>query len=218
MAFADDLDKIFPAYLADGGKGRLKEALEQFAPEHRGKEINYDSFYKVYDHPYFMQSDLLREIRMSHWNDSEGNYVKNYTDAIIISNTCDISSDNEHKANSKQCLFAPLLDFAAYTDNLQREGYEGEKLEQFIKTVKAQLVSNLFYLPSTRNEKKDFVVLLDRIFWFPTNELNGYIEGIQDNRIASLSHFGYYLFIMKLSYHLCRLPEQCDREVDINAI
>ena len=25
--------------------------------------------------------------------------------------------------------------------------------------------------------------------------------------------YKFYLFILKLSFHLCRLPEQCDREV-----
>jgi hypothetical protein len=215
MAFPDDLDKIIPAYLVDGGKNRLKEALEQFAPEHRGKVINYESFYKDYGHAYFMQADLIKEIRMSIWKEADAIFDKGYTDAIIISNTCDISAENEHKANSKQCLFAPIVDFALYVENLQKDGYSGEKLDQFIGTVRAQMVSNLFYLPSAHGVNNEYVVMLDRIFWFPVNELNSYIDEINKNRMASLSHFGYYLFIMKLSYHLCRLPEQCDRELAI---
>lgn len=212
MAFLDDLDKIIPPYLVDNKKDRLKEALKQFAPEYRGSAINYDAFYKSYGHPYFMQADLVREIRMANWNDEKALYEKQYPDAIILSNTCDLSTENHHKANTKQCLFAPLIDFSIFSGYLEKEGYNADKLEQFIRTVKGQLVSNLFYLPAVGPENREYVVMLDRVFWFPINELNGYLDKINDNRIASLSQFGHYLFIMKLSYHLCRLPEQCDRE------
>lgn len=213
MAFGDDLDKILPPYLVEGDKARLKNALKQFTIENRGKEINYDDFFKSYGHFYFMQADLVREIRMSLWDDSNAVFHKVYTDALIISNTCDISFDNKHDLNSKQCLLAPLVDFNEYLSDLKSEGYQGEKLEQFANAIKAQLVSNLFYLPYYQKERRDYIVMLDNVFWFPTSELNSYIDKIEENRISSLSQFGHYLFILKLSYHLCRLPEQCDREV-----
>ncbi len=213
MAFGEDFDRILAPYLVEERKDRLKQALLQFTTDNQGKEIDYTKFYKSFGHAYFMQADLLREIRMSNWNEQDSTFHKVYPEAIIVSNTCDISADNSHKAHPKQCLFAPIMDFSAFAANLAKEGYADEKLEQFVRTVKAQLVSNLFYLPVVNSEKKEYIVLLDRIFWFPADELNSYIDKIQDNRITSLSHFGYYLFILKLSYHLCRLPEQCDREV-----
>lgn len=122
---------------------------------------------------------------------------------------------SKHSLSSKQCLFAPLIEFQEYLKDLELAGYDNEKLGQFCKAVKAQLVSNLFYLPMIQKEEKEYVVFLDNIFWFPASELNAYMERIQENRMASLSHFGYYLFILKLSYHLCRLPEQCDRESNL---
>jgi hypothetical protein len=214
MAFGDDFDLILPNYLVDEEKSRLKNALRQFTVDEKGKEINYADFYKSYGHAYFMQSDLVKEIRMSLWNEEGAVFEKAYSDAIIISNTCDISFENKHSIKSKQCLFAPLIDFNEYIRDLAKSGYEKEKLDQFIQTVKAQLVTNLFYLPLFHKDNKEYVVFLDNVFWFPAIELNSYIDSIQDNRITSLSHFGYYLFILKLSYHLCRLPEQCDREVN----
>lgn len=213
MAFGDDFDLILPNYLVNEEKSRLRDALRQFTVDEKGKEINYADFYKSYGHAYFMQSDLVREIRMSLWNEEGAVFEKSYSDAIIISNTCDISFENKHSMNSKQCLFAPLIDFNEYINDLVASGYEKDKLEQFIQTVKAQLVTNLFYLPLFHKNNKEYVVFLDNVFWFPAIELNSYIDNIQENRITSLSHFGYYLFILKLSYHLCRLPEQCDREV-----
>lgn len=213
MAFGDDFDRILPNYLVSEDKGRLKDALKQFTVEWTGKNIDYSDFYKSYGHAYFMQSDLVKEIRMSNWNDEKAIFEKGYPDAIIVSNTCDISFENKHTLNAKQCLFAPLVDFNEYIKDLEKNGYEKSKLEQFILTVKSQLVSNLFYLPPTNNLKKEYVAFLDNVFWFPVSELNTYVDNLEENRIISLSHFGYYLFILKLSYHLCRLPEQCDRGI-----
>ncbi|QQS29392.1 MAG: hypothetical protein IPM47_00090 [Sphingobacteriales bacterium] len=213
MEFGVEFDLILPNYLVNEEKARLRDALKQFTVDKKGKEIDYTDFYKTYGHAYFMQSDLVKEIRMSFWNEESSVFEKAYPDAIIISNTCDISFGNKHNINSKQCLFAPLIDFNEYIHDLTASGYEKDKLDQFIQSVKAQLVTNLFYLPLFHDDQKEFVVILDNLFWFPANELNSYIDNIQENRITSLSHFGYYLFILKLSYHLCRLPEQCDREV-----
>lgn len=213
MEFGDSFDTILPSYLVREDKARLKDALKQFSPDRNGNGIDYNNFYKNYGHLYFMQSDLIKEIRMSVWNDDISNYEKGYSDAIIISNTCDISNDNKHELNKKQCLFAPVIDFNEYISDLTNSGYPKEKLQQFISSVKTQLITNLFYLPFFHKENKEYVVLLDNVFWFPTEELNSYIENIKENRITSLGQFGYYLFILKLSYHICRLPEQCDREV-----
>ena len=157
MAFGDDIEKILPSYLvkSENEKTRLKDALKQFTADNRGKEIDYNDFYKSYGHMYFMQSDLLKEIRMSHWDDDKAIFHKVYSDALILSNSCDISFENRHDLNTKQCLFAPLIDFAEYVNDLKEEGYSSEKLDQFIKAVKAQLVTNLFYLPFFFKESKE---------------------------------------------------------------
>ena len=213
MPFGDDnFEKILPTYLVQSVKTRLKEALKQFTPEEKGKEIDYSDFYKNYNHSYFKQSDLIREIRLAHWNNEKAEFQKGYTDAIIISNTCDISFENKHEINTKQCLFAPLIDFKEYVSDLLDAGYGIDKINSFCQNIKSQLRTNILYLPFYNG--KEYIVPLDNIFWFPTSELNSYISEINDNLISSLTHFGYYLFILKLSYHLCRLPEQCDREAE----
>lgn len=211
MDFGHELDKLLPTYLVDDDKGRLKKALEQFRRSGESV-IDYSDFFKSYNHPYFLQSDLVREIRMPLWDEESASFSKVYTDAIILSNTCDLSTDNKHSANVKKCLFAPLVDLNEFLNDLERSGLKKDSLEQFSRAIKNQLVSNLFYLPNGTKENKEFIALLDNIFWFPTEELNSYIAGISENRICSLGLFGHYLFILKLSYHLCRLPEEADRE------
>lgn len=108
MAFGDDnFELILPSYLVDPDKSRLKDALKQFTLE--VKEIDYSDFFKSFQYSYFMQSDLVKEIRFAKWDNDSATFEKFYTDAIIISNTCDISFENKHDVNTKQCLFAPLL-------------------------------------------------------------------------------------------------------------
>ena len=212
MAFGENLDLLLPSYLVDPEKSRLRNSLLRFVTKDKG-EINYSDFYRDFDYSYFLQSDLVREIRFADWDDNSATYDKVYTHAIIISNTCDISFENKRGLNTKQCLLAPILDFDDYKANLISKGYTEEKVKEFSKNVREQLSSNIFYLPSNHKDKKEYIVLLDNIFWFPTAELNSYLDEINQTKITSLSHFGFYLFILKLSYHLSRLPEQCDREI-----
>lgn len=212
MAFGDDLNMLLPNYLVEADKSRLKNALEQFQNPGQ-RELNYTDFSRNYNHPFFLQSDLVREIRMPFWDDESATYEKVYTDAIILSNTCDLSADNKHSSNVKQCLFAPLIDLSEYLGDIEQSGIKKDNLDQFSRAIKNQLISNLFYIPNCTIENKEFIVLLDNVFWFPTTELNTYIDRINENRISSLSLFGHYLFVLKLSYHMCRLPEESDRAV-----
>lgn len=212
MAFGDDLNLLLPSYLTVGEKNRLRDALSQFQKGDASHEIDYSDFYKEYNHSFFLQADLLREIRFAQWDESSSSFLKAYTDAIIISNTCDIYSGNNRTLNDKECLLAPLIDFQLYLEDLTSEGYEEAKIKEFSGIIRNQLSANIFYLPTNFKDKKEYIVFLDTMFWFPTRELNSYLDQVGQTRVISLSLFGHYLFALKVSYHLCRLPEQCDRE------
>ncbi len=82
--------------------------------------------------------------------------------------------------------------------------------------IKSQTISNIFYLPPNPDNRKEYICHLDKAFWFPTEELNSYLPAPdsylgEETRICSLDYFGYYLFLVKLSYHFCRLPEEKQR-------
>jgi len=211
MSFAESLDSIFPTYLVDADKNRLKNALRQFTRDNLGKEFDYSQFYRDYQCPYFLQADLVREIRFPQWSEAELAYSKRYTNAVILSNTCDLSPDNKHDHNDKQCLCAPLLEFDEYIQDLKEAHFDTGKIDSYSKAIQSQQISNLVYLPALSEKDNGFIVLLDQIFWFPTEELNSYLPDIHENRIMSLDRFGHYLMVLKLSYHLCRLPEEDER-------
>ena len=212
MAFGDDFESLLPIYLTANVKKRLKDGLSQFMPEHRNNQIDYNGFYDNFSNEFFRQADLVREIRMPVFDLDTAQYDKTYTDAIILSNTCDISYDNVREVKEKQCLLAPLVRFKDFQNNyLERSGKTTEQAFSVFENIRRQLTTDILYLPKINDE--EYLALLDQIFWFPTAELNGYIAEMEQTKISSLSHFGFYLYIFKVSYHLFRMPESCDREV-----
>jgi|688.fasta_scaffold370527_2 hypothetical protein len=214
MGFEDfDWTKLFPSYLTDDNKERLKNALKQFRDGKASQELDFQNFYLLEPRDFFMQTDVVIEIRHPFWNNNEEVlcFEKKYCTSMIVTNTCDISDQNSRELNKKECLFAPIMDLEIYIQELRSISYNEEKLNQLIENIKKQLISNIFYLPPNHKDGREYIVILDKMFWYPTTDLNELLPTIHDDKLFSLNHFGYYLFMLKLSYHLCRLPEACDR-------
>jgi ABC-type transporter Mla MlaB component len=204
------IEHLFPEYLTKTEKGRLLQALEQFKEDKTKNRWNskiYSHFYAPVNYPYFLQGDLVREIRYPMWDYSDRTFKKTFTDAIILSNTCDLDISNLRKIH-KQVILAPLLELQDYIDEMTQIEVN---IEETLQNIKTQSTSNIIYLPSNLSNGKDYICHLDKAFWFPTEELNSYLAEIDKTRIASLDYFGYYLFLVKLSYHFCRLPEEKQR-------
>ncbi len=214
MAFQDiDWNTLFPGYLTSGQKDRLKAALEQFRPAYRGNRISYSDFYKPSHAEFrnFMQGDLVRDMRLPIWDDVNAVYGKGYSNALILTNTCDISKDNARPTNSKECLLAPLANLSDYVAALKGKHLPQAQIDSFVTALKNQEITNLFFLPPCPSSHHESIAVLDKVFWINTGELNELVPTIEEDRIASLNHYGYYLFLLKLSHNLCRFPETDDR-------
>ena len=210
--FGDDhFEKILPPYLTSSEKERLREGLSQFFPEYQGNDIPYDNFYSNYIDNYFKQSDLIAEVKSPLLNTVSGEYERVYVDSMLLSNTCDVSSGNPRIINTKQSIFAPIFNFREYLNDLRENGIPEAQIRSFELEVKRQRITNIFYLPPYQKDGPDYITLLDQLFWLPSAHLNSRLDHINDDKIRSLSNFGFYLFIFKLSYHFCRLPEETDR-------
>jgi len=203
-----------PSYLTSSEKDRLKEGLSQFSPENVELDIVYSNFYSDNTNTYFKQSDLIAEIRAPKWNPDigEGEFERFYPDGMLLSNTCDVSSDNPRTINTKQSIFAPIINFREYLRDLREKNIPEERIRSFETEVKRQRITNLFYLPPYIEEGPDYITPLDQLFWLPSVDLNTRLDHIDEDKIKSLAPFGFYLFIFKLSYHFCRLPEEADRQ------
>lgn len=213
----EEVSKRFPAYLSDTDKGRLRDVLNDFvqvgAPIVESKL--YSQFY-LRDLPdYLLQADVIDGIRMPAWDADRGSstyasFKKEYVRALMISNTCDVDLVEKDRLLPKQVSFVPVVPLKDYIDSIDTDRRLQNRKEQAVKDIKSQQYSNLFFLPKGKGFE-EHVALLDQPFWFPSSELTEIIEAVISHRIISLSQWAYYLFILKLSYHLCRLPEAPDR-------
>lgn len=217
MAFdLSEIDLLLPDYLSKTDKDRLKKGLEQFKVINDKEKFEwspklYTNFFLEKNQPYFLQGDLVAQIRNADWDYEKKRYGAVYSDAIIVSATCDIEAETKNRNIPKQILFAPIVPYEEYLNDLEQSTELAKKIQTIKRGIKAQEYSNLFYIPQNPNNKTEYIALLDQIFWFPTDELNSYSKNIEQNRIISLDYFGFFLFILKLSYHLCRLPEDQHR-------
>jgi hypothetical protein len=206
----DQLERLLPDYLSKAEKGRLLKALVQFKEQDSWNNTAYKHFYLNHKPDYFLQGDLLKGIRQPIWNADTDDFQKIYANALVLSNTCDLDSANE-RVIPKDVVLAPLTPFSDFVEELSLLVTNKIKLATIIQAVKSQTYSNVFYLPSHPLSNQDFVCFFDNAFWFPTEELTAYLPNLEQIRLQSLDYFGYYLFLVKLSYHFCRLPEEKQR-------
>jgi hypothetical protein len=210
-------EELLPSYLTSTEKGRLQNALNQFfKDEYHEKEKVYTDFYLKDPPSYLLQSDMLHSVKGIGWDEEKEEYRNGYYPVILISNTCDVSDENLRGANVKQVMFAPIIPVSEYISDLEAAGYNSDQTKSFYSTLKNQNFTNLFYLPPKEPGNQDYMAFLDKIFWQPISMLKAVTSDINNNRFASLSHFGFYLFITKISFHLCRVPEEYDR-VDLSS-
>ena len=205
-----DFTVLLPEHLRGSeSKDQLKNALKQFHVSEKTEKVNYADFYTSKLQDYFLQGDLISEVRFPKLDRVSYTFEKAFTTAVIISNTCDIAKDNERKIISKECLFAPVITLEGYVDSLKNSGRTEQQILNHKQELFGQKISNLFYLPFKDNWEDGNLALLDQMFWFPTDELNNF--DVSSDRVSCFDQFGFYLFVLKISYHLCQLPEQPDR-------
>lgn len=208
MSFTlEKIEALFPKELSEQRKGRLRDGLKQFLSTNANSKI-YTDFYISETHDYFLQGDLINDLRFPSWDGESKNYVKSYFNVVVISNSCDIDEANQSQRDiPKQVLTAKLFKLSDFEEGLIQNHVEN--YDNIIKSLKNQEHSNLMYFPPINGV--EYIAFLDELSWVTNDELNLLKSNIQENRIASLDLFGYYLFMFKLSYHLCRLPEEIER-------
>lgn len=205
------IDIIFPPYLVDPHKGRVKKGLEQFFKNSEGARlISYDYFYHSSPPNFFLQGDILNSLPSIIWDYDEHKYKSGFSPGILISNSCDVEIANK-RTIPKQALFAPIISLNNYIESLTEEGIEPTKIDSLIKDIKSQEYTNIFYLPNNIIDGNEFIAFLDQIWWVPVEEFEKKIDDLEKERFVSLDYFGHYLLLVKLSIHFCRLPEETDR-------
>lgn len=134
--------------------------------------------------------------------------------SIVISNTCDIYQDNERLCPSR-IIYAPIFNLEKYKKKIQEE-YKNDKdqkrkTEDHINSIRKQLNTQIFYLPKGAGLENDSIVFLDRLNNCPS-DIYPAVE-IKKRKLFTLSDYGFYLFLIKLSIHFTRIREDVGRTI-----
>lgn len=198
------IQKYLPKYLSQSSQRELFDDVRKFISE----DDSYRLFTKVLDSEnVIFQGDGLNGFDFYSFEKAA---LKESSPGIVISNTCDISLENDRYFPS-QIMYSPIIDLAKYIKLLENNQVSSEKIESHLSAIKKQEITQIFYIPSIEGELDESIVFLDRI----TNRRNtkDFTDRLLKDRIFTLSNFGFYLFLLKISIHFTRIREEVDRKI-----
>lgn len=200
MPSPEDLKKYFPSFLTDAEQQKLKEALRNY---NESRSVSNILTAPGVD---YLQGDFVGGIPMYDYGSHQ---LLEATRCIIVSNSCDIDPSNDRPNLPIDCVVAPILNldkvFNGLTDNGKRDL---SRVNVFIENIKNNRLTNVFYVPLAGSER-GFAAFFDKSFSFPSSVLS--TKGI---RIKSLTLFGFYFFIFKLSVNFCRMHDNVHRDLE----
>lgn len=196
----EDIQIYLPKYLSAESSKELFEGLKDF-PE------NIDSrLYTTYlNDEIIYQGDGLRNMLAVNLPDVNLKSVN----GMVLSNTCDIEQSNKRPFPS-QIIYSPIINLERYKAGLLSTIGSEERVNNHILEIRKQKITQIFFLPSFGDTLDESIIFLDRIF----NISNDYIDRptLGKIRIFSLSDYGNYLFLLKLSIHFTRIQDRVDRK------
>jgi len=190
----EELKTLLPYYLTEDKKSWIARELKAF-PE----KFNY---YTSQNSEEFLQGDGGTQVEIFRFDNGNRRSIN----GMLISNSCDISKDNERVIPSK-AIFASLVSVDSYEKLLQKSGMEKGAIADKLDAIRAQKVTSMFFLPKGCRLETDHVAILDDLHSIPSD----HYLGKNPQKLFSLSSVGFYLLVMKLSIHFCRMHEEVDR-------
>ncbi len=201
-----EIENYLPKYLSKEANENLFAELESF-PENIDDRIytNYLSQQQI-----IYQGDGISGLLTINLPDTKVNAAP----GMILSNTCDLDVANERLVESR-LVFATIIQLDKYKKLLLKQYVEaGKKTEESINghidRIKKQYISHIFYLPAGESLEHDSIVLFDRVNSLPNSIIVR--DDIPQKRLFTLSNYGFYLFLYKLSIHFTRIRENVDRK------
>ena len=126
---------------------------------------------------------------------------------LVISNSCDVDPNNRRDLPAR-VIFAPLVKLATYEALLGKRNIKQRKIDEKLAAIRAQKTSNLFFLPSGGPLADDHIVRLDDAHSMPVAANSAATDR---EKLFTLSNTGFYMLVLKLSIHFCRLQEKVNR-------
>lgn len=201
----EEIKKYLPHYLSDTSQHFLFKELKDF-PENIDQRL-YSNF--CIEKNLIYQGDGLEGLMVINLPETDSKQVP----AIVLSNTCDVDKSNKRFFPTR-LVYAPIFQLEKYHAMLIEElvktsKYPEQKITDHILSIRKQFNTQILFLPKGANLENDSIVFLDRVNNYPLEDFP--MEEIPKRRIFSLSNYGFYLFLVKLSIHFNRIREDVDR-------
>lgn len=189
-----EIEKHIPYYLTLPRKVGLLKALQEFP--------NCNYYITAYKDE-VLQGDGWSGVEIIRFEDGSRNAVH----GIVLSNSCDIDPQNERDTPS-HLTFATLIPVSVFARVLDQAGLTEQQKTSKLDAIRGQQITSLFYLPQGGELREDHIALLDDLHTVP---LPYYLQKADRKKLFTLSDVGFYIFLMKLSIHFCRMHEEVDR-------
>lgn len=199
---AETLKDQIPRYLSTEDKRVLVEELNAIS---RGGEAEYvlsranDAFADQ-----MLQGDGWRGFVTFSYETGE----KRSIPGLVLSNSCDVDPVNPRDLPTK-VIFAPLARLDNYVEVLKESGIGTKRIEDKVAFIKAQRITSMFYVPAGAFLEHDYVIRLDEAQSMPVYVLT---KNPKCEKLFTLSNTGFYMLVLKLSLHFCRLQEKVNRK------
>lgn len=205
MISVEEIQKYLPQYLSAPSLEALFEDLKKF-PDNLDKRLYSQNLLNT---EIIYQGDGLSGMLVSNLPNMEWREMP----TMVLSNTCDINPENKRYFPSR-IVYAPILILEKYRRMLVAEFVEtGKKqmddINAHIAHIHRQEITQIVYLPKNGNLTEDSIVFLDRLNNYPADLFD--VGQIKARKLFSLSNYGLYMFLIKLSIHLTRIQERVDR-------
>jgi hypothetical protein len=198
----DEIKIYLPKFLSAESDRELFKGLKDF-PDNIDERL-YTTY--LQDTKIIYQGDGLNNLLVVNLPKSEIKPVP----GIILSNTCDIDLQNERNFPS-QIVYAPIFNLEKYRQTLLKNSKKStEQITDHINAIKKQEITQIFYLPKFDGKLEESIVFLDRVNNMPNTLIER--DKITSNRIFTLSDYGAYLFLLKLSIHFTRVQDKVERK------
>ena len=197
MTSFEDIKKYLPQYLSDSDAKQLFSALKDFP---NNIDERFYSNYNLDDILY--QGDCLKDIPAFNLPDTR----TKLSQSMAISNTCDMDLHNKRLWNTR-ILFSQII-LLEKLEKVLYQKFSEDRISNYISSLRKQQITNAFYLPKSKN-LDEAVAFFDYTNSFDINFVHR--ESLKEKRLVSLSNYGFYILLLKLSIHFTRIQEKVQR-------
>ncbi len=203
----EEIKKYLPQYLSSDAQQELFKELSHF-PENIDQRI-YTS--RLSEEANIFQGDGIQNLLYINFPSTDIGEVP----GMILSNTCDIDPSNK-RLMPLRIVYTPIFNLDKYKQSLIKNHVETRKrsiqaINSHVSDIRKQYISHIFYLPKGGALQNDSIVFFDRLNNCPINSIES--QELRNRRVFTLSDYGFYLFLFKLSVHFTRIRDGVSRSI-----